>query len=214
MITGMRILLISDGNKQLYLDIAIKYPESYLFYSTLFADCIEIRRLLDGDPRRTDIGFTVGGKKIDLFLPNLDFTLEYTRINPWVYEHQDETTTYKHLNYYLGHWLGQNADQLRVQVDYQPLRGLKLKAYTDFTNKGKLDDIYYRYDVLTYATFLSSPLRKEKRFSFEASYEILHDLFADAYYTYSDVTDEDPARAPSFLLGKKHSFALTIHYGL
>ena len=205
---------VEDGNKQLYLDVAVRYPKSFLFYSTLFADCIEIRRLLDGDTRRTDIGFTLGGKKIDCFLPNLDFTLEYTRINPWVYEHQDETTTYKHFNYTLGDWLGQNADQFRVQFDYVPLRGLKLKAYTEFIRKGKLDDIYYRYDVLTYEPFLSSPKRMEKRFSIEASYAILHDVFADAYYTYSDVTDEDLTRTPLFLLGKKNSFGLTVHYGL
>ena len=211
-----------DGNKQLYLDVAVRYPKSYLFYSTLFADDIEIRKLLKNDTWGTDIGFTIGGKKIDFFLPNFDITLEYTRINPWVYEHQDETTTYKHFNYYLGDWLGQNADQFRVQFDYVPLRGLKLKVYTEFIRKGKLYDIYYRYPIGVipgYPTkipisFLSPPERKEKRFSLEASYEILHDFFADAYYTYSDVTDEDLTRTPLFLLGKKNSFGLTVHYGL
>ena len=180
----------------------------------MFIDGLEIRKLLKGDSRGSDIGFTVGGKKIDLFLPNLDFTIEYTRINPWVYEHKDETTTYKHFNYYLGDWLGQNADQLRLQFDYVPLRGLKLKAYTEFIRKGKLDDIYYNYYDQIEEPFLLSPKRNEKRISIEASYEILHDFFADAYYTYSDVTDEDLTRTPLYLLGKKNSFGLTVHYGL
>ena len=67
---------------------------------------------------------------------------------------------------------------------------------------------------LLYEPFLGSPKRIEKRFCIEASYEILRDVFADAYYTYSDVTDEDLTRTPLFLLGKKNSFGLTVHYGL
>jgi len=205
---------VEDGNKQLYLDVAVKYPVTFTFYSTLFTDCIEVRKLLKNDLQGTDVGYTLGGKKVDMFLPWLDFTIEYTRVNPWVYEHKDETTTYKHLNYYLGHWLGQNADQWRFQIDYRPVRGLKLKVYTELIRKGRLNDIYYNYYGQIREPFLLSPVRKEKRFSFEASYEIIHDLFADGYYTYSNVKDEDLTRTPEFLLGKKHSFGITVHYGL
>ena len=206
---------VEDGNKQLYLDLLIKYPESFSFYSTLFADCIEIRKLLKNDLRGTELGYTAGAKKVDLLFPMLDLTVEYTRINPWVYEHKDETTTYKHLNYYLGHWLGQNADQFRVQLDYRPLRGLKLETYVEFIRKGRLNDIYYNYyGQQVREPFLLSPLRKEKRLSLEASYEVIHDLFGELSYSYSDVKDEDLTRTPGFLLGIKNSFAIIVHYGL
>jgi len=205
---------VEDGNKQLYLDVAVNYPVTFTFYSTLFTDCIEIRKLLKNDSGGTDIGYTVGGKKVDLLVHSLDFTIEYTRVNQWVYEHKDETTTYKHLDYYLGHWLGQNADQWRFQIDYRPVRGLKLKVYTELIRKGRLNDIYYNYYGQIREPFLLSPVRKEKRFSFEASYEIIHDLFADGYYTYSNVKDEDLTRTPEFLLGKKLSFGVTVNYGL
>lgn len=205
---------VEDGNKQLYLDAAVRLPKTFLFYGTLFIDCIEVRKLLKHDPRGTNFGFTLGGKKIDFFTPMLDLTVEYTRINPWVYEHKDETTTYKHLNYYLGDWLGQNADQFRVQFDYRPLRGLQLAAYTEYIRKGRLLDIYYNYYDQIAEPFLQPPVRREERFSFEASYEFIHDLFVDGYFTYSNVTDQDPTRTPAFLLGKKNSFGITVQYGL
>ena len=91
---------------------------------------------------------------------------------------------------------------------------MKLKAYTEFIGKGRLNDIYYNYYEQIEEPFLLSPKRKEKRFSLEVSYEILHDLFADVYYSYSDVSDEDLTRTPLFLLGKKNSFGITVHYGL
>jgi len=207
---------VEDGNKQLYIDLALNYPETYLLYSTLFIDVIEIRPILENDFSTTWLGYTLGVKKIDLFVPMLDVTAEYTRINPWVYEHKDETTTYKHLNYYLGHWLGQNADQFRVQFDYRPLRGLRIKAYADYIRKGRLNDIYHAYESQRKnpEKFLSSPLRLETRFSLYASYEIFHDFFASAFYSYSDITDEDPQRTSEFLLGKKHSFGFNLQYGL
>ena len=70
---------VEDGNKQLYIDAAIKLPKTFTFYGTLFADCIEIRKLLKHDSRGTDIGFTIGGKKVDLF-----YTI--IRFNSRVYE--------------------------------------------------------------------------------------------------------------------------------
>ncbi len=39
-------------------------------------------------------------------------------------------------------------------------------------------------------------------------------FYADGYYSYSDVTDEDATRTPAFLLGKNHSFGITVHYGM
>ncbi|MDO8550607.1 MAG: hypothetical protein Q7S39_10730, partial [Ignavibacteria bacterium] len=62
--------------------------------------------------------------------------------------------------------------------------------------------------------FLYSPVRKDIKLGFEASYEIIHDFFAKAFYSYSDITDENLTRTPSFLLGKKHSFGFTVHYGM
>ncbi len=205
---------IEDGNQQLFLDAMLKYFKSSEIYFTLFIDVAEFGPILRNDFHSTWTGFTLGGKKIDLFMPMLDFAAEYTRISPWVYEHKDESASYKNYNYYLGHWLGQNADQLRLQFDYRPLRGLKLKAYTEFIRKGRLNDIFFAYNGNQTEPFLSSPLRTETRFSFEASYEIIHDFFAEAFYTYSDVSDEDLIRTPLFLLGKKHSFAVYLHYGL
>jgi hypothetical protein len=205
---------VEDGNGQLFFDAAINYPNTFKFFSTLFVDVTEIRNLLENDFHNTWLGFTFGGKKVDAIIPNLDLTMEYTRINPWVYEHKDETTTYKHNNYYLGHWLGQNADQFRIQFDSRILRGLKLKAYTELIRKGRLNDISFAYTDQYQEPFLSHPRRKETRLSLEVSYEIMHDLFADAFYTYSNISDEDLARAPLFLNGKKHSFGLSIHYGI
>ena len=88
---------VNDANGMMYFDISAKYPKNFQFYSTMFIDVTEIRNILDNDFNNTWIGFTLGGKTVDLLFDNLDLTLEYTRLNPWVYEHKNEVTNYKHL---------------------------------------------------------------------------------------------------------------------
>ncbi len=207
---------VNDGNGMFYFDVSVKYPENFQFYSTAFIDVTEIRNILSNDFDNTWVGYTIGGKSINTIIDDLDVTLEYTRLNPWVYEHKDEVTNYKHIKYYLGHWLGQNADQLRIQLDYQLMRGLKLKTFAERIRKGGLDEIYFAYNGMKEKDlqFLYAPLRKDTRFGVEASYEYIHDLFIKGTFYYSNITDEDKSRTQNFLLGKKNSFSLAIYYGL
>jgi hypothetical protein len=206
---------VNDGNGMMYFDLAVKYPDNFKFYSTAFIDVTEIRNVLDGDYDNTWIGLTFGLKTIDLLISNLDFSLEYTRINPWVYEHKDETTTYKHIDYTMGHWLGQNADQIRLQLDYQLIRGLKFRLFAERLRKGGMDEIYYAYEGSGEKEFefLYSPVRTEKRIGLDVSYQYIHDLVIKASYAYSDITDEED-REPLFLIGTKNNLSITLFYGL
>ncbi len=163
------------------------------------------------------LALTLGSKKVDLFVPNLDISLEYTRINPWVYEHRVETTTYKHIDYYLGHWLGQNADQIRAQFDYSFMRGLNLSLYFERVRKGGLEDIYYAYAGMDEKDlpFLYEPLREDFRIGLNINYELIHDLNFSASYIFSDIKDDQgELRTPEFMLGKKHSFNITVFFNL
>jgi hypothetical protein len=207
---------VNDANGMMYFDISAKYPKNFQFYGTMFIDVTEIRNILDNEFENTWIGFTLGGKSVDVLFDNLDVTIEYTRLNPWVYEHKNEVTNFKHLKYSLGHWLGQNADQVRLQFNYQLFQGLKFKLFAESVRKGGLDEIYYAYSGIDEKDFpfLYSPLRKEQRIGFDISYHYIHDLMIKGSYIYSNVTDENSNREPVFLLGSKNSFSITVFYGI
>jgi hypothetical protein len=166
---------VDDGNGTFYFDVSVKYPQSFQFYSTLFVDVTEIRNILEQNYSNSWIGYTIGAKKVDLFIPNLDLLLEYTRINPWVYEHKYKSTNYKHLDYVLGHWIGQNSDQLRIELAYRLLRGLKFNLYIERLRKGGLEEIYYAYqgsDEID-LPFLYSPLRVDKTLGLNIRFEYM-----------------------------------------
>ncbi len=205
---------IQDGNGGLQFDLAVKYPDNYKFYSSLLLDVTSIRELMNAEFQHTWYGVTIGMKRINLFADNLDFILEYTRINPWVYEHKIDLTTYKHLDYSIGHWLGQNADQLRIEANYRPIRGLNLKGYYERLRKGGMKDLKFAYEDPDVEPFLYGPIRKDYVVGIEAKYEIIHEFFIEAKYKYSDIKDQQIGRTPEFLLGNNNNLSLSLYYGL
>ncbi|NUN07790.1 MAG: hypothetical protein HUU54_01280 [Ignavibacteriaceae bacterium] len=205
-----------DGNGMLFADYKLKYPVNTVFYASFYVDVINFRDLLNGRTDNQWIAFTLGGKRYDVIFDNLDINIEYTRMNPWVYENRNQLTDYKHLNYQLGHWLGQNADQLRLQFNYSHMRGLKYKLYFERVRKGIEADIARAYKPEKYGVvnFLESPLREDYRYGIDVTYEWIHDLKSRLYFEYSDISDEDASRTPKYLLGKVTSFGFGLSYGL
>ncbi len=137
--------LEEDGNGQIFFDLLARYPRNYKFSFTFFLDVAQIRKILSSDFWNTWFGFSLGIGGVNQFTDNLDFNIEYTRVNPWVYEHKDITTTYKHAGFGIGHWIGQNADQLHLKISYKPVSRMKLTAWFRAVRKGSVDDIYYAY---------------------------------------------------------------------
>lgn len=202
------------SNGQLYFDLKWTYPQTYMFYYTLFVDVLSIRDILKGDMNTTWFGITLGGKKIDALIENLDLTVEYTRLNPWLYEHYVPTTTYKHLNYPLGHWLGQNADQLRVQFDYAYSDQLRMSLWGENLRKGGLKGIEYAYAIPDTEPFLYGPVRKELNGGIEINYSYMHDIWAKLQLEYRNGKDEDSGRLNPYRNTSRFYFSIGLGCGL
>jgi hypothetical protein len=205
---------VEDSNGQVYFDISSRNLPNFQFYSTVFIDCGSIRGLLKGDLHEWWCGYTMGAKAVNILIPNLDLIVEYTKLGPWVYEHKYDTETYKNSGVTLGDWLGQNADQLRIQADYKFSRPLTIHLYFEKLRKGGLADNSLAYFSTVTIPFLYGQLRKDFNIGITADYEILHDLYASGLYEYSEITDEDKTRTPDFLLGDKNNLSFTLSLGL
>ena len=204
-----------DGNGMIFSDFKVRFPKDYLFYGSTYIDVINLRDLLNGRFDNQWLAFTVGAKRFNLFIPNLDVSIEYSRVNPWNYENRNDLASYKHLGYQLGHWIGQNADQLRFQVNYSHIRGLRHFAYLEWVRKGVEGDIAIAYNTTKYGIveFLQGPLRKDFRFGLETTWEPYHEVKLRGYYELSMISDEDPARTPNYMRGTQHAFGLIASYG-
>jgi len=205
---------INDGNGMIFFDVSLSYWKNFNFYSTLLIDVLEIRTLLKGEFYKQWLGFTVGGKAMDFGINNLNFFVEYTRLNPWIYDNKYSTTTYRHLDYILGHWIGNNADLLSFQLDYKFIRSLSFSLKTEFLRKGGGEDNYYAYEERKEFSFLFGENRSDFFLEFSAKYNPLQNVYLKGKYIYSNIEEEFVGRTPEFLLGAKNSFNLSLSYGL
>ncbi len=94
-------------------------------YGSIIIDEITLNGLFDSYSQRNQVGFTLGGSVTDLPIDNLTLKLEYSKIYPYVYRHYISTTNYTSSSYLMGHWMGDNADQLYASASYRFMRGLE-----------------------------------------------------------------------------------------
>ncbi len=199
------------SNSQFFLDLHGRFLERFTAYATLFIDEFSLTDFLNGNNDRNQFGYTVGGSAYAL-LPDLMLRAEYTRILPWVYSNKFPAQWYTNSGYLLGHIIGQNADQIFLQADHRPLRGLVLQLRAEIIRRGGFDDVSFQ-NAPGSRPFLYGPRRTDKTLGFAASYEFLHECFARAWYDAVSVSDEDPNRTPPSELGKRNDFGCSLSYG-
>lgn len=202
----------SGDNAQLFFNAVYKnFDLKAKFYSSLFIDELSITRLFEGT-NLSAVGFTLGTSFVDPIIENSELSFEYTRINPFVYMNSNDAQLFTSHGYQLGHWIGSNAHQFYAAYEQLIARGLKLRLWGQHVRKGQRELPEQQYK-LPYPKFLYGSKFIMTSLTFDVRYEILHNLIGQASISYSNISDEDVLRTPSYQLGKHHSFELSLGYG-
>jgi hypothetical protein len=171
----------TGDNAQLFADAY--YKNYYLrtkFYSTVFIDELSITSLLEGK-KLNAIAYTLGAMTTDPVIKNSSLTLEYSRLNPFVYMNSNDVQLYTSHTYQLGHWIGSNADQIYISYSQRILRGLELTVTGEYIRRGK-DELPEEQYRLPYPEFLYGGRTEYKAVYVKAAYEVMHDLFTRIEY--------------------------------
>ena len=158
-------------------------------YGLFFIDEIKLRSLFDPAKRRNQTGYTLGLQTVDVPLRHLTATVEYTRINPFVYDNYIPTQTYQNNGFNLGHWMGNNADQWYGALNYRFLRGLQARVYVQKIRKADLIDRTWQVAHRPAPDFLFGKNRRDYTlFGADLRYEITHDLLVRLDYFFQRET--------------------------
>ena len=203
----------SGNNGSFFFDVKYRPVNNLALYGSIFLDEFSLTGFLKGSQFNNQSAFTIGGSyytNIGDF--NLNTVLEYTRIQPWVYSNWIPTQTYDNHFYSLGHYIGQNADELTLKLSSFFSARLKGGVTLNYIRKGGFASESDQY-LPAYQSFLYGSVMKELRISPAVSYNFYHSLSAGLSYTYTNISDADLNRSPDFILGSRHSFALSVAYG-
>lgn len=160
-------------------------PKTHL-YASAFIDEIRITKVFERAKSRNQLGFTIGASATDVLFPYLTLGIEYTRLNPFVYNNIINAQSYRNQNYLLGDWIGNNADRLIGYVEYTPLPRLKAQLQWQHVRKGgegTLEDQYYKEPQ---PEFLFNLYRQQTETQLGLSYQWIHNLYIKARLTILD----------------------------
>lgn len=203
----------SGNNGSFFGEVAIRPYERIKLSASLFIDEFSLKRFIKGDFSRNQLGYQANLRYYGLGFINSMLTIEYTRILPWIYQNWIPTQTYTNSGYLLGHYIGQNSDQLFFDYTVYPMRGLSLGLSFDYNRRGGNGTVTEQYrDPVE--EFLYGNLRHEAVLGVYFRYEYRYGIFINGYYKFSNISDEDAKRTPAWQLGKKHSFGLGLSYGM
>ena len=216
-----------DANSQIFLSVSSRGQiRNTHLYGTLFIDELTLAGLTGsllsnnhhtmggtvfGSNRvRSQIGFTFGASVTDLPIDNLTLTTEYTRLNPFVYQHHDPAQTYTNSGYILGDWIGPNADLFYLNLNYRIVRGLQVDLQGEYIRKGSESDSLqygniqppFLYGLNHHYTYMGINLK----------YEPIHELNIIAGFRQNLQSDQQDDN--SFIDTRTNVFSFSVYYGL
>lgn len=133
----------SINNAIIGFDTEVKPFKRVALQGTMLIDDLDIKTLFDniqnGKPVNSNrFGWQAGFIWTDGFwVPNLTFTVEYTRLNPFIYTHRTNKSQYTHWTLPLGHNLQPNSDEIALKIDYDITHRLNFKILYQHQRHGE-----------------------------------------------------------------------------
>ncbi len=201
----------SSGNTQWFANMYYKYlPLRTKFYGTLFIDELSLDALFTPNKGEAAIGYTVGADVIDPVIPNSEFVLEYTRVNPFVYMDFDPIMTYTSSGYQMGDWIGSNGDDFFTSYRQNILIGLNGLVFFRYVRKGQkeLPDQQYTFP---YPSFLYGLRTDYTYLGFTVRYQFIQNLTAQLQYQHESVSQQLVNGSAS---SAYNDLSFSLYYGL
>lgn len=204
----------ANGNSQFFLGVSSRNQiRNTHLYGTLFIDEISLENIFIPSKQKNQLGFNLGGSVTDIPIENGTFTIEYTKIYPFVYSHFIPTETYTSSSFVLGDWMGNNADRIYASYYYEPLRGLHIRAWGQYIRKGAAGTPEQQYNInATQPPFLFGLKNYYTYFGFDIKYEFINDLFADL--NFQTTSEKLHILQNNYIDRRLNEFDMSIYYGL
>ncbi len=195
---------VENQNSQLFLNISSRnIPHVHLFASA-FVDEMQLRRFRPDSPDKNPISYKVGAHITNFPLKNVSLIGEYTRTNIINYKHSIPNITYASNSYNLGHFLGDNSEDIYAAINYKPIRGLDFKLFYNNAKHGNEYEYIRRGEdpnglYGNIVTIISNPslgdiIWSNQTFGLHITYEVFRNSYAIVKLENSDIRGHD---APS-----------------
>ena len=203
-------------NTQMFMNISSRQIKHLHLYTSVYVDEISIGKIMDKQNNSNILSAKFGFQLNNLPVQNTYLIAEYTRNNKWTYRHQIESTTYASNQYSLGHYLGENAQEIYLEGGCRVLRGLKVAL--SYTNALKGPEHVYEVNNGNAnlkgkdLAFMESIAWENQSIEGTVRYEVINGGYIYAKLRISDIKG-DINYTPSFYQGNQTTLSGGINFG-
>ncbi len=124
-----------QDNEEIGIDIEWIPTDFCKLYGSMIIDDIRLTKIFSEDESLNYLGYQLGTYLLEPYISKLDFRIEYTHINPWVYTHKFPVNCATSDGYQMGYWTGQNADNLYLSLDTKQIKSPRFHFIFPITAK-------------------------------------------------------------------------------
>ena len=192
-------LKTENQNSQIFFNISSRNIKHLHLFGSIYIDEFNSSRLKKSNQQRNPFSYKVGFNVNNWPLKNLSLIGEFTRSNIINYKHSIQQLTWASNNYCLGHYLGDNSQEIFVALNYKPVWALNINL--SYTNARKYND----YEYLRRGTSVKSQISKileQKPFkemvwqndliALKATYEIFNNAYAVVNFEWNNARGYTP----------------------
>jgi len=187
-----------NQNSQVFFTLTTRPVEHLKLYGSFYVDELKWDRLKPSNKENNPFSYLVGFDWTGWPIKGLGLKGEFMRSYIACYTHSIEAIEYTSNSYPMGHYMGDNAQSIFVELSYRPIRGMWLGlSYTDDTKYNQY--LYLRSDVGN--AIAQKPFDKTIYHNWVLSanmtYEVHPNMYLTAGIAYNEATANDNPKTSS-----------------
>ncbi|NBC81972.1 MAG: hypothetical protein GVY19_01195 [Bacteroidetes bacterium] len=196
-------------NAQLFIDFSFREIRKLHVYGSIYLDDFQISRFNDDDEK--NIYNLNVGLQLSNVIPNVFVTMEYYRAMPLVYQHDMASITFNSNEYYMGHYLQDNSEQLFAQIAIKPFTNSVFRI--EYLHAVHGPDYFDQGIYSTALPFINQAEWKRRQFNVSFRYTLLYNVSLFGSLTNRLVSGKRAKYTLPFYHGNTQTISAGFQYG-
>ena len=185
-----------NQNSQAFATITVRPTDHLRLYGSFFLDEFKFARLKKSNPEHNPVSYLVGFNWSGWPVKGLSLRGEFMRSYIACYTYSIAVLDYTSNSYKMGHYMGDNAQSIFVELAYRPVRGLRLVLnYTNDTKYNSYDYIRKNIGAIIAQKPFAEKIWRNDEINFRAVYEVFNNCYAHVDFSYNNTRAYAPKSA-------------------
>ncbi|MCQ2078317.1 MAG: hypothetical protein MJZ20_15040, partial [Bacteroidaceae bacterium] len=181
-----------NQNSQVFFTLTVRPVDHLKLYGSCYVDEVNWKRLKKDNPKdpvtmqKNPVSYLVGFDWTGWPIKGLSLKGEFMRSYIACYTHSIDVLEYTSNSYNMGHYMGDNAQSIFVELSYRPYKGMLLQL--SYTNDTKYNQYYYIRELIG-TTIAQKPFGKKiyqnDQVDLKFTYEVHPNMYLIAGLSYN-----------------------------